>query len=86
MHSTQFFLLNKIIRKLNVYANIKYNKKSGGDSSPLFSILNALNLHIRLFKMPELVGYLNLTEIFVGPGCLALGEYFETQDFRIILI
>lgn len=56
------------------------------DASTLISILNTLNVHVRLLKVPELGGYLNLTEIFVGPGCLALEEYFETQYFNISLI
>lgn len=80
----QIFPFKLEIRKLNVYAKISYNKKRRGDSSALISILNALNVHVR--QVPESVAYLNLTEFFVGPVCLALGEYFETQDFSINLI
>lgn len=82
----QIFPFKLEIRKSNVYAKISYNKKRGGDSSAPISILNALNVHVTLLKVPELVGYLNLTEIVVGPVCLALGEYLETQDFSINLI
>lgn len=81
-----FFPFTLEIRKLNVYAKISNNKKREDDASTLISILNTLNVHIRLLKVPELGGYLNLTDIFVGPGCLALEEYFETQYFNISLI
>jgi len=64
----QIFPFKLEIRKLNVYAKISYTKQRGSDSSALISILNALNVHIRLHKVPELFGYLNLTAIFVGPG------------------
>lgn len=37
-------------------------------TSPLISILNTLYVHVRLLKVSELAGYLNITEIFVVPG------------------
>lgn len=49
----QIFPFKLEIRKLNVYAKIRYNKKRGGDSSALISILNTVNVHLRLLKVPE---------------------------------
>lgn len=82
----QIFPFKLEIRKLNVYAKINYDKKRRGEYSALISPLKALNVRVRLLKMPEAVGYLNLTEVLVGSECLALGEYFATQEFGIKII